>query len=186
MRALSGKRRPHAMLLTGQPGVGKTTLVRHLAASLSKRTVRGFTTEEIRVGRERVGFRLENFEGDSVVFAHVEIRSSHRVGKYGVDVAALDRIVESSLTGDRAELYLIDEIGRMECLSTRFVAAVTELLDSESTIVATVGARGGGLIEGVKKRRDVELRTVTRGNRDSLTSEVLGWLRSRFEEIADS
>lgn len=38
----------HILLLTGPPGVGKTTVVRRVAAELGARRIRGFTTEEIR------------------------------------------------------------------------------------------------------------------------------------------
>jgi len=172
-----GRGGKHALLLTGPPGVGKTTVVRRVAAGLAGRRVQGFTTEEIRVGSQRLGFRLETFDGRSVTLAHVDMCSRHQVGKYRVDVATLDDLVGSALALDPpAEAYLIDEIGRMECLSARFVAAVTALLDSGRPLVATVAARGGGLIENAKRRPDAEVRTVTRENRDTLPPRVLAWL----------
>ena len=48
----------HALLLTGHPGVGKTTVIRRVAAGLGGSRVRGFTTKEIRVGGRRT-FGLE-------------------------------------------------------------------------------------------------------------------------------
>ena len=90
-------RRAHAILLTGMPGIGKTTVIRRVAAGLGGRRIRGFTTEEIRKGGQRLGFRLETFDGQSTVLSHVDIRSGHRVGKYGIDVVALDRVVGSAL-----------------------------------------------------------------------------------------
>jgi len=49
---------PRILLLTGAPGVGKTTLVRRAAEGLSGLRVAGFTTEEIRDGGRRRGFRV--------------------------------------------------------------------------------------------------------------------------------
>jgi nucleoside-triphosphatase len=172
----------HALLLTGVPGVGKTTVVRRAAEKLRerRRRVRGFTTEEIRRGRERVGFRIETFDGESAVLAHVSIRSEYRVSRYGVDVAALDRVIGKALAlSPRPDVYLIDEIGRMECFSAKFPAAVEDLLDAKQPVVATVALRGGGFIEAVKRRADVELRTVTRSNREEMPSRVLEWVRLR-------
>jgi nucleoside-triphosphatase len=171
----------HALLLTGVPGVGKTTVVRRAAEELrARRRIRGFTTEEIRRGRERLGFRIETFDGESAVLAHVSIRSEYRVSRYGVDVAALDRIIGKALAlSPHTDAYLIDEIGKMECFSAKFSATVEELLDAKRPVVATVALRGGGFIEAVKRRADVELRTVTRSNREEMPSRVLEWVRIR-------
>jgi nucleoside-triphosphatase len=171
--------RDSVLLLTGAPGSGKTTIVRRVAEELrkKKRRIAGFLTTEIREGRERVGFRIETFAGRSAIFAHVSIRSLHRVSHYGVDVTALDEIVDDALAvSPAADVYLIDEIGKMECFSARFVAATETLLDRGRLVVATVASRGGGFIEEVKRRPDVELRNVTRSNRDEMPVQVLEWI----------
>ncbi len=46
----------NALLLTGAPGVGKTTILRKVVANLPPMTLRGFLTDEIREDNERVGF----------------------------------------------------------------------------------------------------------------------------------
>lgn len=167
----------HALLLTGPPGVGKTTVVRRVARAFAGRRLRGFTTEEVREGGQRVGFRLTTLDGQDLVLAHVALRSAHRIGRYGVDLQALESILGTALGLDpAADAYLVDEIGKMECLSARFVAAMTALLDSRRPVVATVAARGSGLIESVKGRSDAELWAVTPRNRDELPQRILAWL----------
>ncbi len=173
------KPEPYALLLTGPPGVGKTTALRRAAEGLSDLEVRGFTTEEIREAGERVGFRIETFDGGSAVLAHVQIRSPHRVGRYGVDLAALDRVVAEQLAPNRGDVVFVDEIGKMETFSKSFVEAVESLLDSRVVLVATVGLRGAGFIERVKRRADVLLWTLSRANRDRMPGEIDAWVRGR-------
>ena len=119
-----------ALLLTGLPGVGKSTVVRHVAGAVHGLRVEGFITDEIRVHGRRVGFQLAPLRGNTRVLAHVDIESPHRVGRYGVDVRVVDEVVGKMMhRDDTADLYLIDEIGKMECFSRRFVSALEELLD---------------------------------------------------------
>jgi nucleoside-triphosphatase len=114
------------------------------------------------------------FHGEPVIIAHVELAKTHRVGKYGVDVAAIDAAVEAALAARRGTtLYLIDEIGKMECLSERFVAAMRRLLDGKVPVVATVARRGGAFIAEVSRREDCELWTLTRANRDAMPFEII-------------
>ncbi len=162
------------LLLTGAPGIGKTTLVKRLAAQLAGRSIAGFYTEEMRANR-RVGFKLIGLAGESGVIAQVDFASPYRVGRYGVDVAAIDRLSESNLTLD-SQIYLIDEIGKMECLSSVFVHRVEQLLGLGKTIVATVAKQGSGFIDQVKRWSGATLWEVTCGNRDELVERALAWL----------
>lgn len=169
--------RPHCLLITGTPCIGKTTVLRKVAEGLRNTRICGFYTEELREQGIRRGFRLVGFNGDQGIIAHIELPHRWQVGKYGVDVPALDLLAGSTLSlQDACRVYLVDEIGKMECLSPGFVAATRTLLESDRPLVATIGKKGGGFIEEVKSRRDVELLEVTHANRDSLPAEVLGWL----------
>ncbi len=168
----------HVLLLTGKPGIGKTTVMRRVAAALAPRRIGGFLTDEIREGGARVGFRIVPFGGPARVMAHVGRGGAARVGRYGVDVAMIDAVAAEALAPSPSiDLYLVDEIGRMECLSRRFVAAMRVLLDSDRRVIATVALRGEGFIAEVKRRRDVELREVTLRDRDALPGAILEWLR---------
>jgi nucleoside-triphosphatase len=167
------------LLVTGAPGSGKTTLLRKAAEEIADLHLAGFTTEEIRDGGRRVGFRIVPFGGRERIMAHVDFAGAPRVGRYGVDVAAIDAVAAESLPPDPAvELYVIDEIGKMECFSERFVASMLALLDSDRRVLATVARRGAGFIAEVKQRDDAELWEVTPRNRDALPEQVVAWARA--------
>lgn len=172
-------RRATALLLTGRPGVGKTTIVTRVAERLGRRPA-GFYTEEVRERGERRGFRAITFDGKTSVIADVDIDGPH-VGRYGVDVAAIDRLAATALRQrPNVAVFIIDEIGKMECLSERFVEAARAILDAGRLVVATVGLRGSGFIAEVKRRSDAELWQVTRQTRDEAPARVLDWLERRL------
>ena len=153
-------------------------MIRAVAAALPRAQIAGFLTEEIRVRGERRGFALVTFDGRRSTLAHVEHAGPPRVGKYGVAVDMLDALAHFALAVRRGvRLYLVDEIGKMECLSPTFVDATRALLDAGVPLVATVGQRGGGFIDEVKRRRDATFWEITRANRDAMPARVREWIQ---------
>ncbi len=73
------------ILITGAPGVGKTTLIKKLSDGLNNYAIKGFYTQEIREYKKRVGFELKGFKNkETAILSHVKIRSAFRVGKYNI------------------------------------------------------------------------------------------------------
>jgi nucleoside-triphosphatase len=172
---------PH-ILITGLPGVGKTTLIRELARRLAEHNPAGFYTEEIRNAQGvREGFQLVTFCGRRLVLSHIHHSGPYRVSRYGVDVAGFEQLLtELDLGHARSRLIVIDEIGKMECFSKRFIADVRRLLDGPNTLVATIALKGEGFIRQVKDRPDCRLVTITRDNRDRLLGELASELQQRL------
>ena len=166
------------ILLTGSPGCGKTTAIRRIVEKLDLGRVAGFYTQEIRIDGVRKGFGWKRLDGPEGTLAHIDIRGPLKVGKYGVDVAEFERLVVPVLdiANLDADLFVIDEIGKMECLSQLFVAVVDRLLRSDKSLLATVAQKGGGLIREIKERPDVLLLNLTRDNCDRRITEVLGMM----------
>lgn len=165
------------IIITGRPAVGKTTLMKKLAEGLKGAHPAGFYTEEIKEGGERKGFSLNGLDGTRSTLAHVDVHGSHRVGKYGVDVGAFESFLGAlGLERTPAEIILIDEIGKMECFSGPFTETVRRLLDSDKTVIATVADSGGGFIAEVKGRSDVEVYTLSTGNRDTVARGLVAEL----------
>jgi len=164
------------ILLTGPPGCGKTTVVCRLIERLRNLRLAGFYTEELREHGHRVGFEAIGLSGQRAVLAHVDFRSKHRVGKYGVEPERLAALLEAELQRPAAA-WIVDEIGKMELFCPAFVAAVPRLLDGPVPVLATVALKGAGLITTVKARPDVRLIHVRADNRDALPEELETWLR---------
>lgn len=161
------------ILITGKPGVGKTTLVQSLCRELQAFSPAGFYTAEIRNQGKRRGFELVGSDGRRMTLAHTDIHGESRVGKYSVDVSGLEAFLNKLNLNDPAtSLVVIDEIGKMECLSRAFVKLVREMLDSPTPVIATVAEKGGGFIRDVKQRPDVQLVEVNHDNRDTLAEDL--------------
>jgi len=164
-------------LLTGRPGSGKTSLVKQVVARIPGQAG-GFYTEEIRTGGVREGFRLVTLDGETAILAHIKIHSPHRVGKYGVDVEALERVGVPALerAAQHGALVVIDEIGRMELFSPRFRETVTQVITSGKKVLGTIMLNPNPFADAIKRQPNVNLLTVTRDNYELVLAELLRWV----------
>ena len=167
------------ILIMGRPGIGKTTALRRVLEGLDPQRVSGFYTEEIRAGGSRRGFKVKTLDGKEGLLAHVDVQGGPRVGKYGIDVRGFERIALRVIDPRRvrADVIVIDEIGKMECLSEAFEGCVGEILTSHKMLVGTVAQRGGGLIEEIKGREDIAIFELTPKNREVLVQRIRAKLR---------
>ena len=176
-----------AYLLTGRPGVGKTTLIKEVVARLS-RACGGFYTEEIRVRGVREGFRIVALDGEAAILASVHICSSHRVSKYGVDVVALERVGVAALRTamQEREVIVIDEIGKMELYSAGFREVVLEAIESGKPVMGTILLGPHPWADGIKRHPKVQLVYLTPANREQVRGQLLGWLGETGEKAIDT
>jgi len=161
------------ILITGLPGVGKTTIIRQIHDALEFLHPVGFYTAEIREGGDRKGFELIDFADRRQILSHIKVKSPFRVGKYGVDVPGFESFLgEIDFFGPETDLIIVDEIGKMECLSAEFRHLIVRILDSSKPVITVIALKGGGIIEEIKRRDDVSLFEVTVRNRNRLTSDI--------------
>jgi len=163
------------VLLTGKPGCGKTTVIKEILKKLKGVKVAGFTTSEIRKSGERKGFKITSLDGEEAIMADINIKSSNRVGKYKVDVDAVENIGANALIKGKgnADLIVIDEIGKMELFSELFKLSVLDALDSPKKVLGTITKAENKFVEDIKDRDDVLIIEVTRENRNILPDEIV-------------
>ncbi|MGB5924808.1 MAG: NTPase [Dehalococcoidia bacterium] len=166
-----------ALLLTGQPGTGKTALIKE-ALARTKVKGGGFYTEELRTGGIRQGFRIVTLDGREAILAHVDISSPYQVSKYRVDTDSLNRVGVSALRQalKESDLVVIDEIGKMELLSPQFKEAVTQAINSGKKLLGTIMLNPHPFADEIKRHPEVEVLSVTRDNRPEVMKKVLSWL----------
>ncbi|XP_065855739.1 uncharacterized protein [Euphorbia lathyris] len=178
------------LLVTGPPGVGKTTLIMRVFESLKisnpNLKIQGFYTREIREGGERVGFEVVTSDGRKAPLASTTVSTpdSFRwptVGKYKVDIASFESLALPELqVKEDTDLFIIDEVGKMELASSSFFPAVLKILDSNVPVLASIPVpRFGRDVPGVARVRNhpgAAIYTVTPSNRDALKEQICAQL----------
>ncbi len=166
--------------ITGQPGVGKTTVCMAVVDRLGRSTggmICSDITEWDSGGGDnrgrRVGFELLDLQTRvKGVLAHIR-GDGPRVGKYHVNMSDLDRIgVSAILSAVGTDLIVIDEIASMELTSQRFIRAVEEVLTSDRDMLVVLHQRSvHPLAERI--RAEFDLIAVTKDNRDMIADEIV-------------
>ncbi|XP_026394712.1 cancer-related nucleoside-triphosphatase homolog [Papaver somniferum] len=131
-------------LVTGPPGVGKTTLVMKVLESLRASYLNLKAQGEIRQGMERVGFEVVTLDGRKAPLASTTISRAESqrwpsVGRFKVDITSFESLALPELqVKEDTDLFIIDEVGKMELFSSSFFPAVLRVLESNIPILATI------------------------------------------------
>lgn len=162
------------ILITGKPGCGKSTLIQKLRNEFKDRKISGIITPEIRKGGQRYGFKIMDLSSQKEeIMASVDIQSKQRVSKYYVDVHAVDKIVDKFLDGaEKADLFIVDEIGKMEMHSERFKKIIIKIFNSNKPVIATIALSKDPFIDKIKKRHDSKVLHLERENWERVLSEI--------------
>ena len=170
--------RKRVLVLTGAPGVGKTTVLIKTVAALKAEgiSVGGMISREVREGNVRVGFEIIDLTNDKHGWlAHVDQKCGPQVGKYHVNLEDLENIGAAAIMEavEKCAVVAIDEIGPMELFSQKFKQAVKAALESQKPVLAVVHAKAKApLINEAKQRENAQIYTVTFSNREGLPQDL--------------
>lgn len=172
-----------AYLLTGKPGIGKSSAIKKIVNAVGSASCGGFYTEEIRVQGIRMGFRLVTLDGREGIMAYKGLAGPISVGSYGLDLACLDNLGVTAIYEALAnqKLVIIDEIGPMEIYSERFKKAVLDALNRSTPLLGTIALRSHRWLDAVKQHKRVTIYELTLANRDNVVAEVKDALMSLKE-----
>ncbi|MCS7250026.1 MAG: NTPase [candidate division WOR-3 bacterium] len=156
-------------LITGKPGIGKTTLIKKLISFFNLKNICGFYTEEIRERNVRVGFKIITFYNGEGILAHINFFSPYKISKYYVDIQNFEKLVipELSLAKEK-KIVFIDEIGKMELFSEKFKEKVIEIFNLNKIIIATIPISKIDFIESLKSLPKVKVYEITFENRNQM------------------
>jgi nucleoside-triphosphatase len=177
------------LLLTGNPGVGKTTVLMKTVNALKESgyKVGGIISREVREGGTRVGFEIVDLRGSKRGWlAHVNQKSGPQVGKYRVNIEDLNAIGAQAILDavENCDVIAIDEIGPMELFSEKFKEAVRKALETRNLVIAIIHWKAQDvLISEARKREDAEIITVTYENREKLHEVIVEKALKVFKQI---
>ncbi|XP_024521468.1 cancer-related nucleoside-triphosphatase homolog [Selaginella moellendorffii] len=170
-----------SFFVTGSPGIGKTTLivkvVEKLRATHPNLKVQGFYTKEVRKEGERVGFEVIAFNGGRKEML-ASINSPGRlpmVGRYKVNVPGFEALALPELEPlEDTQLFVIDEVGKMELFSPKFFPAVEALLQRRNAVIlGSVPIKHSSKeVEKVVSFPGVAVLTLDKKNRDEVAEKI--------------
>jgi len=167
------------VFITGQPGIGKTSVLLNAIETLKNRGYRvgGMVSREVRERGVRVGFEIVDiYTGQRGWLAHVNQSKGPQVSKYRVNLDNLKTIGANSILDatHKADVVAIDEIGPMELFSPDFKEAVVKALESKKPLLGTIHHKAqDALINTIKTRKDAEILKVTYENRSTLHNLII-------------
>jgi nucleoside-triphosphatase len=169
---------PVRIFLTGNPRSGKTTVIRKVCDILGNRGLKvgGVISSEIRRGGIRTGFSLEDLVTHVTgTLADVDQKGGPRVGRYGVNLADIQRVGVTAIQRavSEAHIVIIDELGPMELHSIPFIRSVELALRSPKIVVGTIHKRASHpLVTAVRSDPAYRIIEVTLENRAQLPNRI--------------
>lgn len=170
------------LAVTGDPGIGKSTVVMRAADLLRKRGLRvgGIVSREIRKNGARIGFEFVDLATKEMrtLVSTSTAEKGPRVGRYIVSLEGCRFAAQRMINAiENCDVIVCDELGPMEFKSDTFVDCVKELLeiDKKATIVVVHKRLRHPVVEQFRKKASlvVDINLQNRNSAHSLLLEMV-------------
>ncbi|MBQ3200696.1 MAG: hypothetical protein IJB22_02135 [Clostridia bacterium] len=164
------------ILITGERGVGKSTLIRRLQQEWGC-PVYGFRT--VRQAADETGFHPIYIQKAACVQEEYRCEEENRIGSCNGRTHAVNKDVFNTLGAQYIEeaqqggVIVMDELGFMEAEAEQFKRAVFFALEGDIPVIAAVKARQDiAFLNEVRSHPKADLFTVTPQNREELFQKM--------------
>ena len=167
--------------LTGNPGFGKTTVLKRIIKEIGKDNCVGFYTEEIQEDNERIGFKIYDTDGNQGILASIYLDRDVKIGRYGVDMEVFEKICIPIIKNvDENKVIIIDEIGPMQMLSNEFKDLLCYTMMKENVILGTIFYKDYPWIDEFKSRFSLNLILLDCNNRENIHTEIANEIKNQI------
>jgi nucleoside-triphosphatase len=136
------------IFVTGEPGVGKSTLLNKVITHNNHLSLKGCVVDAIIKNDKRSGFNIRyispegSFNKRTLLSSKEEHLSDFYISKYSVNLKGLEEefipFMKNIIETHPPDLIIFDEIGRMQNATPLFLSHLDLLLEKETPIIATV------------------------------------------------
>jgi len=172
--------------ITGLPQAGKTLTLIKVIEMLEAEGLKvgGMITEPMAEKNHKGGFYVIDWRTkEKGILASSDIKSKFTVGKFGIDLGVLEDIGVNALMKacEESDVIVIDEVGKIEVESEKFVNAVKYCLDVEKPILLTLHKKSRNpLLQDIRRRDDVRILEVTPINRNLLPYKIMKLMKGEL------
>ena len=172
------------IFVTGDPGAGKSTLVREAVRALGVRPGGYLTRAFPRRGR-KIRCEIVSLTPGTGKRAGV-LAAADRTGVLRLNPADLESVGAAALerAAGRSPLVVMDEIGHLESTSARFRKAVASCLQSAPPVLGALKSSPGPFVDRIKSRSDVLVLELSPARYPAVKREVIRLLRALLQTIA--
>lgn len=170
-------------LIVGDRGVGKSTLIRRVLKELGC-PVRGYETKKETDLEDPVrGCPVYIYDaGLPHVRTEANFLGYNRDGASDSTTAAFERYAPKlRIKPEKGCLVELDEIGFLESRSEAFCAAVMDLMDGQTPVIAAVKTKATPFLDRLRSHPKARCFYIRQDNREELFEEVLAFLRQQLE-----
>ena len=175
--------------ITGVPQIGKTEgLMKIIKRLEGEYTFGGLITKAVEENGKRVGFKMIDWlTKEEKLLAHVNLDTSYRVGRYNVDIKALENFglpaIKRAMEDENVDIIVIDEVGKMELESRKFREMVKEALESDKPVLLTLHKKSrDSLLQDIRNMNNVRIFEITKVNRNLLPYKIEKLLKEEWRQ----